>query len=62
MKVISLKLNEEVYKKLEALSKEKKTSIESLVEELISKSLEDELLKKAKKIIKEEKSLLKKLA
>jgi len=62
MKTLNISIDEETYKKLEIVSKEKNMSEEEIAKILIEEKLEEELLKKAEEIIKKEKNLLKRLA
>ncbi len=63
MKTISLQIDDELYKKIELLSKKEEKTVNEIVEKLLQNYIEENLLlDKARKIIKEEESLLKKLA
>ena len=63
MKTLNIQINDEVYKKIKIISKNKKISVEKLLSDLIEKAVEENIpLEKAKEIIEEEKKLLKRLA
>ena len=62
MKILNISIDEETYKKLKIVSKEKNIPEEEMAKMLIKEKLEEELLKKAEEIIEKEKNLLKRLA